>query len=266
MTKFSIETAAREYMNKSFPRATEMEKEKMVQDWCRKIDVARAVVKDFENRATDPRGRRILDAGFGSGGFSTAFAEAGAKVQGVEIDKDLVEIARNYATSYGCSPELILYDGKRLPFSNEAFDGAVSVSVLEHVDDPVNYLKEILRVMKLGGYLYLAFPNRLWPRETHTRLWGVSYLPYSLARRVIRWFKRNPLEDNNLHFYTYWDLSRFIKESHREDSCWEIVKESGNTRNAVKVFVKNLLILFGVSYKAFLPHISVILKKRKMNS
>jgi UDP-glucose 4-epimerase len=259
---FSLPHIAREYIKQRFPRASQAERDKYVKDWVNKVGKSNGVADDFAKRTgTDLADQKILEAGCGNGGMAIAFAQAGAKMVGVEIEPELVEIARAQAAAYNLEAKFEYYDGEHLPFDDGSFDAALSVSVLEHVTDPVNYLTELLRVVKSDGYLYLAFPNRLWPRETHTRLWFVSWLPLGLIDPVVRWFGRNPLADNNLHFYTLWSLKRMLKQTKIADCHWEIVAEEGSSRNPLKNLVKKILGWLGLSYKTFLPHVSVILKK-----
>lgn len=255
--KFDIAKVAREYAYSKFPLASKKENEKLIADWINKIEIARKIVEDFRLRVVDPKELKILDAGSGNGGTSIAFTEAGAVVSGVEVSEELVDIARRFADANNARPEFILYGGKKMPFGDNSFDAALSTSVLEHVDNPVNYLSEILRVLKPGGYLYLSFPNRLWPRETHTLLWFIHWLPYKMAASVVKILKHCPYEDNNLHFYSYWDLKKTLRES----GLWEIKEEKGRSQNIVKNFIKLFLSFFGISYKYFLPHIQLILIK-----
>ncbi len=254
-----------EYMTKRFPRATEAERAKIVLDWDKKLAISEGVLADFVKRTGRPvAGLSILDAGSGNGDMSICFSRAGAKIIGVDVEEDLVAIARARSVDQQVAPEFILYDGGRLPAEDDVFDAALSVSVLEHVTDPVNYLQEILRTVKPDGCLYLAFPNRLWPKETHTGLWFVTYVSYSLTDRLVRFFGKNPLADNNLHFYGYWSLSKMLNKAQVGDYRWQLVPEKGETKNKLKIVIKNILNFGGLNYKIFLPHISVILRKEKL--
>jgi ubiquinone/menaquinone biosynthesis C-methylase UbiE len=47
---------------------------------------------------------------------------------------------------------------KNIPFQDASVDMVVSSEVLEHLDHPYHYLREIYRVMKSGGYLSLSTP------------------------------------------------------------------------------------------------------------
>jgi len=259
---FSITEIAREYIYRRYPKASVPEKEKYVRDWSNKMKDSFALVADFKARAGNPEGKKILDVGCGNGGVSIAFALSGAEVSGVEIEDELYKISIEHARSLSADPDFYLYDGQRLPFEDATFDFAVSVSVIEHTDDARLYLAEILRVIKPGGRLYLGFPNKWWPKETHTGLDGLTYLPQFLRPLYIALRGRNPLPDNNLHFYSYFDLEKMIKNT-RSDFMWHVVEEEGTSRNPVKKGVRKILKFFRLPYKAFLPHILVILEKEK---
>jgi SAM-dependent methyltransferase len=59
--------------------------------------------------------------------------------------------------------------------------------VIEHVGDPDRFVAEAARVLRPGGLLFLATPNRYsLGLEPHVRLWGVGYLPRGLAERYVR--------------------------------------------------------------------------------
>lgn len=260
-TQFEIREIAREYIYRRFPRASVKEKEKYIGDWVNKVEAAKGIVKDFKIRAGDPCGKKILDAGCGNGGVSIAFALSGAKLTGLEVEEELHLISVKHARAYNVDIDSVLYDGNKLPLNDNCFDAAVSVSVLEHTLDPVLYLQELLRVVKPGGIIYLAFPNKFWPKETHTGLWFLTYLPKILRPILIKLFNRNPLEDNSLHFYSYKDLEEILLVITSEGYKWKIVEESGKSSNKFVIFIKKLFALFGVNYKSVLSHVSVILKK-----
>lgn len=261
--EFSIERAAKDYIYRRFPNASVVEKEKYVKDWTNKINDSLALVEDFKQRVGEVKGKKVLDVGCGNGGIAIAFAMNGAEVSGVEIEEELFNISKQHAQALNVSVDFEFYDGNILPFLDNTFDYAVSASVLEHTDDPKYYLHEILRVVKPGGAIYLGFPNKWMPRETHTQLLFLSYLPKFAQPIYIKLFHRNPLEDNNLHFYSYFDLKKIIKDG-RFGYRWSIVEEQGASQNVFKKIIKSFLSLIGISYKAILPHILVVMRKEKI--
>lgn len=56
-------------------------------------------------------------------------------------------------------PEVdVVADATRLPFKNNSLDGAVSESLFEHVPDASLVAREMVRVVKPGGYIYVSAP------------------------------------------------------------------------------------------------------------
>jgi SAM-dependent methyltransferase len=51
-----------------------------------------------------------------------------------------------------------LGDAHNLPFKNEVFDGVICQAVLEHVENPFRVVKEIYRVLRKDGILYVEVP------------------------------------------------------------------------------------------------------------
>lgn len=260
----NTEQTAREYVERRFPHASLPEREKIVSDWVSKHQQAEGIATDFEKRIGPLNGLRVLDAGSGNGGISIAFARRGAAVSGVDIEPELVDIARAEAAAANSAAMFTLYDGMMLPFPDSTFDAALSVSVIEHVNQPVRYLSELLRVLKPGGVLYLAFPNKLYPKETHTGLWGLSYLPRALGHSYVHLMRRNPLEDNGLHFYSYWAVLRLIRASGSQgQGTWSMLSEHGNTTNPLKRALKRVLHICGIPHQALLPHVMIAFRASK---
>ena len=52
----------------------------------------------------------------------------------------------------------VLCVNQKLPFNDGIFDAVLSLAVLEHVDQPFDCAKEILRVLKPGGKIYAVVP------------------------------------------------------------------------------------------------------------
>jgi len=65
--------------------------------------------------------------------------------------------------------DIVLPEDGRLPFADETFDAVLSLAVVEHVPDPFAYAREIHRVLKPGGEVYVdsAFMQHYhgWPHH-----------------------------------------------------------------------------------------------------
>lgn len=99
-------------------------------------------------------GRRVLDAGCGSGPLSAALRARGAIVTGVDASPAMLELARE---RLGGSADLYVADlSKPLPFADGSFDDVVSSLVLHYLEDWSAPLAELRRVLKPGGRLILS--------------------------------------------------------------------------------------------------------------
>ena len=96
-------------------------------------------------------GPRVLDLGCGLGGYSKALAERDFDVVALDVNPEYVERAR----SLGVAAEL--YDGKRLPLDDDSVDTVFLFEVIEHLDDPVELLREARRVARRT--VLLSTPN-----------------------------------------------------------------------------------------------------------
>ncbi|MFD4880238.1 class I SAM-dependent methyltransferase [Streptomyces sp. NPDC058420] len=99
----------------------------------------------------DVSGRRILDAGCGSGPLFGALRERGAVVSGFDASAGMLELARR---RLGDSADLQVSDlGGPLPYSDDTFDDVVASLVLHYLEDWGPALAELRRVLKPGGRL-----------------------------------------------------------------------------------------------------------------
>jgi len=108
-----------------------------------------------------PPGARILDAGCGSGRNMVELARYGS-VTGVEISPVSVEAAR--ARGVG---EVLQGSITDLPFEDASFDAAVSLDVIEHLEDDRAALRELRRVVVPGGALLVTVPAYQWLWSSH---------------------------------------------------------------------------------------------------
>ncbi len=58
----------------------------------------------------------------------------------------------------------VYYDGKRFPFRNEEFDNGFASEVFEHIFNPLEFLSELNRVVKINGLVLMTVPF-LWPEH-----------------------------------------------------------------------------------------------------
>ncbi|MCX4679011.1 methyltransferase domain-containing protein [Streptomyces sp. NBC_01433] len=101
--------------------------------------------------AGDVDGRRILDAGCGSGPLAAALRDRGADVTGIDASAGMLALARR---RLGADAALYVVDlSDPLPFDDGAFDDVVASLVLHCLEDWGPTLAEMRRVLRPGGRL-----------------------------------------------------------------------------------------------------------------
>jgi SAM-dependent methyltransferase len=101
--------------------------------------------------AGDVTGRRILDAGCGSGPLTAALRERGAVVTGIDASAGMLAVARR---RLGEDADLQVVDVRDpLPFADGTFDDVVASLVLHYLEDWGPTLAEMRRVLRPGGRL-----------------------------------------------------------------------------------------------------------------
>lgn len=98
---------------------------------------------------------KILDAGCGSGFFCKLFRDIGFDVCGVDISENAINKAKTLYPEIEFKVSVL--DDKIL-YPDKFYEIVWSSEVIEHVFYVYNYLSEINRVLKLGGYYILTTP------------------------------------------------------------------------------------------------------------
>lgn len=247
---------AKQFLRYSKAYSDIYEQDRRIKDWELKEQTARGIMVDFKKRVGKINDKKILDVGFGNGIISVAFAKEGAKVSAIEVNPILLEIAKDNSIKAGVNIDFKIYEKGTFPFENAFFDYVFSSNVIEHTNDAKKFINEISRVLKKGGLVYLSFPNRFAPKETHSGLWFITYLP----KKVTEWYvrnikKRNIISELNLHFLSYFDLVRHLKGSGLS------IKKETEAKSNIKYVFKKILSAFGVHYSILLKTIMVVLEK-----
>jgi SAM-dependent methyltransferase len=134
--------------------------------------------------AGDVTGRRILDAGCGSGPLSAALRDRGAVVTGVDASAGMLGLARR---RLGPDADLRVADlADPLPFPDGAFDDVVASLVLHYLRDWGPVLAEMRRVLVPGGRL-VASVEHPFAITLMQRLAGEETDYFQTRERVEEW-------------------------------------------------------------------------------
>lgn len=86
---------------------------------------------------------RILEVGCGTGRFLKELSEAGfANVNGIDQSRSMLESGGDSNSE----SKLLVGDGFRLPFADDAFEAVYSIHVLMHLADKRGFIEELQRV------------------------------------------------------------------------------------------------------------------------
>jgi SAM-dependent methyltransferase len=94
------------------------------------------------------------------------------------------------------------------------FDAVIMIALIEHLIDPISALKNIKKVLKPGGFVYIDTPNIAKITRRIKLCLGHFPSTASLAEGLITYDgeKVDLYDEGHLHYFTYRSLSRLLKE------------------------------------------------------
>ena len=168
----------------------------------------------------------LLDAGCAWGYGTHFFGQKSRRVCGLDLDTQYIQIARSRYPDI----EFVAATLEAVPFESESFAAIVACDTLEHVNDEIQSLSEIFRLLKKEGILILSVPHKgifgfMDPENS------IPYIEYFIKRylpglfQFAYWFRKRKLPDrdklawekplrNRLHrHYTKAELLELLERS-----------------------------------------------------
>jgi SAM-dependent methyltransferase len=130
--------------------------------------------------------QRALDVGCGRGHWTQALSLVlSAETEFVALDREAEWTRHARAAAGDRSGHIAFCTGEagQLPFADGAFDLVTCQTLLIHLHDPLQAMREMVRVLGSGGVLLLAEPNNLAQRATY----GSSQYDGGLAHLAALW-------------------------------------------------------------------------------
>ena len=117
----------------------------------------------------------LVDVGCGRGALHARLREAYARYVGVDVVRH---------EGFPTDAELVLMnlDAGKLPLADASADVVVCAETIEHVENPRLLMRELVRIARPGGYIFVTTPNQL----------SLASLLCLLGRGQFQWFQRAP--------------------------------------------------------------------------
>ena len=132
--------------------------------------IQRRAILDFLHEITPSLSGTVLDVGCGHQPYRSLVESSGATYVGLDLPPSRYR-----------APDLI-WEGTAIPLRSDSVDAALATELLEHVPDPQPLLREVRRVLRPGGRLYLTVPY-LWPlHDVPDDMY--RYTPFALERAL----------------------------------------------------------------------------------
>jgi SAM-dependent methyltransferase len=124
--------------------------------------------------------RAVLDLGCGTGRHVLYLARRGLEVYGLDNSITALELTRRQCLEHGLAVRLVMQDiFQPLPFQPACFDAIVSVQVIHHarLQHIQTLAREMTRVLRPGGLLFVTVPARRNPANAYREIEPGTFLP-----------------------------------------------------------------------------------------
>jgi 2-polyprenyl-3-methyl-5-hydroxy-6-metoxy-1,4-benzoquinol methylase len=163
---------------------------------------------------------RVLDIGAAQGVWLTAAAKRGYQAVGVEPWEAAIEVSHQLARETGFELDIRPGVAESLPFEDDSVDFVNAYSVLEHVDDPDQVMREVFRVLRRPGAFLFSTVSALSPFQVEIAGFPLfPWYPPPVQRRIMSWAteKRPALVGNTtrpaIHWFKHRDVRRLARDS-----------------------------------------------------
>lgn len=126
------------------------------------VDVNARFCEDLLARGALPS--RILDVGTGTARIPIELCtrERNVHVVAIDLADHMLAVAKENVARAGFESRVVLerVDAKRMPYDDGSFDATVSNSIVHHIPEPEAVFREMWRVTKRGGLLFVRDLHR----------------------------------------------------------------------------------------------------------
>jgi SAM-dependent methyltransferase len=107
----------------------------------------------------DVRGKTVVDLGCGKGENLIPLAERGARVTGIDISPDLIQLAKKRIDLAGAGARACVGSAYETGLEDGSVDVVFCIALIHHLEIP-RVRDEMWRILKIGGFVVLSEPIR----------------------------------------------------------------------------------------------------------
>jgi len=120
-------------------------------------------------------GKSALDVGCGAGLLAEALAKDGFAVTGLDAGAEVIEVAQSHAQGQGLNLTYRHGTAEELAAEGARFPVVTALEIIEHVADPLEFLKSLRALLAPEGVLFLSTLNRT-PQSYAVAKFGAEYV------------------------------------------------------------------------------------------
>ncbi len=160
-------------------------------------------------------GKKILDVGCGGGILAESMAREGAKVTGLDMGAEPLQVARLHALEHGIAVDYIQETVEQHARENAGkYDIVTCMEMLEHVPSPQSVVEACAQLVKPGGHVFFSTINRN-AKAWLIAVFGAEYVLQMVPKgthdvkkfikpaELLHWIDQTPLRERHitgLHF------------------------------------------------------------------
>lgn len=109
--------------------------------------------------ALGPKAGAILDAGTGTARIPIIISQRRPEwhITAIDLSENMLKVGAQNVQQAGCEAQIQLdfVDAKQMPYPDDRFDFVISNSIVHHLSDPMPFFRELKRVLKPNGGIFL---------------------------------------------------------------------------------------------------------------
>ncbi|MHC1479453.1 bifunctional 2-polyprenyl-6-hydroxyphenol methylase/3-demethylubiquinol 3-O-methyltransferase UbiG [Frateuria aurantia] len=131
---------------------------------------------DYVAQRCQLAGAKVVDVGCGGGLLSEALARAGARVCGIDLGREVIDIAKLHLHESELTVDYRVQSSAELAeLEPGAFDAVCCMELIEHVPEPDALVRDLARLVRPGGRVFISTINRT-PAAFAAAILGAEYV------------------------------------------------------------------------------------------